>query len=156
VPVAVTVVSYIINLLLLWKLVFPHALTFPRDMERSIGDIARYLRENTPSKSLVATPDIGMLGFYSERRIVDLGGLTHPAISRLWHEKGYESMIEDLAFLSIAEADFLVDRNTTPERWANHSARGRVCVPLLTRKISGLGIRQQDEIYYTLYHLKRE
>jgi hypothetical protein len=65
------------------------------DMQVSIG---RWLNENTPPGSAVATNDVGAIAFYAHRRIIDTVGLTEPALARhylaggtleqyLWREK---------------------------------------------------------------------
>lgn len=41
---------------------------------------ALWLREHTPASAVVATHDIGAIGYFSDRRIIDLGGLTQPEI----------------------------------------------------------------------------
>jgi hypothetical protein len=41
---------------------------------------ALWLRAQTPPGALVATHDIGAIGYFSGRRIIDLGGLTQPEI----------------------------------------------------------------------------
>jgi hypothetical protein len=51
---------------------------FSSDVEtiEEIVAAAQWIRGNTPSDTVVAAHDIGALGFYGERRIVDLGGVT--------------------------------------------------------------------------------
>lgn len=39
---------------------------------------ARWLKEHTPPNAVVATHDIGAIGFYSDRRVVDMVGLISP------------------------------------------------------------------------------
>lgn len=41
---------------------------------------AFWLREHTPPDAVVATHDIGAIGYFSDRHIIDLGGLTQPEI----------------------------------------------------------------------------
>ncbi len=41
---------------------------------------AFWLRDHTPQDALVATHDIGAIGYFSGRRVIDLGGLTQPEI----------------------------------------------------------------------------
>jgi arabinofuranosyltransferase len=51
---------------------------FVRDVQ-TIGEIvalSQWVRDNTPADTVVAAHDIGALGFWGERRIVDLGGVT--------------------------------------------------------------------------------
>ena len=59
------------------------ARTYANDVaiiESEMVDTAHWIRKNTPADSLVAAHDIGALGFYGERVILDLAGLISPAV----------------------------------------------------------------------------
>ena len=43
--------------------------------------IARWLRENTPPDATVAATEVGILGYYAERRIIDFLGLVTPGVA---------------------------------------------------------------------------
>jgi arabinofuranosyltransferase len=52
---------------------------FSRDVgiiETEMVAVSKWIRANTPSDTIVAAHDIGALGFFGERRIIDLGGVT--------------------------------------------------------------------------------
>ena len=51
---------------------------FVRDVQtiEEIVAASKWIRDNTPADTVVAAHDIGALGFWGERRIVDLGGVT--------------------------------------------------------------------------------
>jgi hypothetical protein len=54
--------------------------------------VAGWLRENTPPDATVALMDIGIVSYFSERRVVDITGLTEPWIARSpggWLKKEY-------------------------------------------------------------------
>jgi arabinofuranosyltransferase len=42
---------------------------------------ARYLRENTPEGSTIAVNDVGAIGYFSQRPLIDLGGIVTPEIN---------------------------------------------------------------------------
>lgn len=51
-----------------------------------------WLQQNTPEKSLIAALEIGILGYYAQRPIVDFAGLLQPEIARqLPGAQGYET-----------------------------------------------------------------
>jgi len=52
---------------------------------------ARWIVDNTPEGSSVALCDIGLVGYYSERPIVDMFGLIDPHISRLGGRQHFKS-----------------------------------------------------------------
>lgn len=141
------------NLALYLTRVAPHARHFGEDLESSLGRIADYLALRAPAGSAVAAPDIGLLGLRSDCRIVDLGGLIEPRIGALWQRMGYEAMLDSLAFLEVAPADFLVDRGPAAARLAGRRPDGRVLLPVLSREVRGLGLRNPQPLYYTLYRI---
>jgi hypothetical protein len=51
-------------------------------------ETALWLRANTPSDALVATHDIGAIGYFSGRQVIDLGGLTQPELVPLLGDQG--------------------------------------------------------------------
>ena len=55
---------------------------------------AQWIVDNTPPGSSVALCDIGMVGFYSERPIIDMFGLIDPHISHLGGRQPFKSDTE--------------------------------------------------------------
>ncbi|HLB65813.1 MAG TPA: hypothetical protein VJJ46_13300 [Anaerolineales bacterium] len=49
-------------------------------IETEMVRVAHWVRENTPPDALVAAHDIGALGYYGERRLIDLAGLVSPEV----------------------------------------------------------------------------
>jgi hypothetical protein len=141
------------NIGLYFGQVLPYSRRFSEDMELSLGAIADHLRTRVPHGSRVAAPDIGLLGLRSGCDIVDLGGLIHPEIGELWHEIGYDSMLVNLGFLALREADYLVDRHPEPRRLAGVTPEGRVLLPVISRQVRGLGLRKPEPLSYTLYRI---
>jgi hypothetical protein len=73
---------------------------------------ALWLRDNTPPDAIVATHDIGALGFYSGRRIVDMVGLISPAmIPHLGDLSGLRTFLirENVTHLAVLRNWFEVD-----------------------------------------------
>jgi len=56
-------------------------------MNRIQVQAARWLAANTPSTALVATHDIGAIGYFSGRRILDTAGLITPEVVPLLHDQ---------------------------------------------------------------------
>lgn len=92
----------------------PLAITYPlhvdnansQQVRRAVGE---WIRDNTPPDAVVALEPIGEIGFYSERRVVDLGGLISPAV---WEYigNGYSDADRMFEFLKKNHAQYLVDR----------------------------------------------
>lgn len=64
---------------------------------------ALWLREHTPTSAVVATHDIGAIGYFSNRRVIDLGGLTQPEIVPLLSDQ--QALV---AYLKAQHVDYVV------------------------------------------------
>jgi hypothetical protein len=57
-----------------------------RSLESQHMVVARWLRTNTPPDAAIATQDIGVLGYFADRRLIDMAGLTDPAVVPIMHQ----------------------------------------------------------------------
>ncbi len=60
-------------------------------LSQSYAQLGRWFRENTPPDATIAISDIGAVGYYSERRILDMFGLTDRRIARLRGRMHYKA-----------------------------------------------------------------
>ncbi len=99
----VWVISAMVVLVAFWWI---GARTYARDVaiiESEMVTIAHWVAENTPPEALVATHDIGALGFFANRPLLDLAGLISPeVIPYLWDD---ENLAE---YMDARGADYLV------------------------------------------------
>jgi hypothetical protein len=72
-------------------------------IENEMVNTAFWINRNTPEKALIAAHDIGALGYYSDRSIIDLAGLISPEVIPFIRD---EAAIR--YFLKAQNADFLV------------------------------------------------
>jgi hypothetical protein len=80
--------------------------TFSADVQvinKLMVEPAIWLREHTDSESVVAAHDIGAIGYFSRRRIIDLAGLIDPKVVPFIND---ESRLMD--FIEESGADYLV------------------------------------------------
>jgi hypothetical protein len=84
--------------------------TCAKNIQEMHVDIARWLERATPSDSEVASYDIGAIGYYSERRIIDIVGLVTPEIVPEIRYKGVTVQRSKAVFdfLEQRRADYLV------------------------------------------------
>ena len=76
-------------------------------------NLALWLKNNTPEDSLIALHDIGVVGYFSERRLLDLVGLTNPEISEQYWNKRLKIPLDFkernvIAYLKEKKPDYLV------------------------------------------------
>ncbi len=141
------------NLLVLFFVQLPSTKEFTRSFERSLVEIARLLHDEAPQAASVATADIGAIGYFSERRVVDLFGLVTPAMLPYHRTETLDGVVEKLRFAEVDRPDFLVDRFTAPDRFAAVGRWPGVMEPILSRKVGRLTLRRGDQYYYTLYRI---
>ena len=141
------------NLGMLVFRIIPHSREFTEDLDASLGRMADYLAQRHPEGVTVACPDVGVIGFRSRCRVVDLGGLIHPEIAEYWHEHGYREMVAGLEFLRFREADYLIDRAPQAGEVAGAVGDSLFLLPMMSREVRGLGIRSSAPVVYTLYRI---
>ncbi|MCI0618833.1 hypothetical protein L0244_38150 [bacterium] len=69
--------------------------------------LALYLREYANEQDLIAAKETGMLSYYSERRVLDLLGLTTPEVLRWITKQDFEAIIRHYhpRFVMIADME---------------------------------------------------
>ncbi|MCX7048889.1 MAG: glycosyltransferase family 39 protein [Candidatus Sumerlaeota bacterium] len=83
----ILILAATLNIPLWYKVASGFAVVYPhtRAVEKNIPvyrAVADYLRDKTPADAYIAAPEIGILGYYGERRLMDLGGLVTPEVNR--------------------------------------------------------------------------
>jgi hypothetical protein len=141
------------NLVVLHVVALPHAVSFTRGLDESLVAIGRWARENTAEDATLAVPDIGALGYFSERRIIDLSGLITPAMIAPLRERTLDEFIGTLAFAEVARPDYLIDRFEKPDRFGDVPEAAGIAEMLFSRRIGRLGIRRATEYHYTVYRM---
>ncbi len=83
-----------------------------KSTEETLVNLANYFKTMTPADAIIATHDIGVLGYYSERRINDLVGLVNPEMTQFYRQSGSNLPIpfsqRDILDYVREKSDFLV------------------------------------------------
>lgn len=129
---------------------YPHTVTY-NEKDKLLKDVAAWLRQHTPGGTAVASVDIGILGYYSDRRIVDQTGLINPDI--IYRKSAPE-------YLRDKNVAYVLDRHPEPGYLAN-SGRDREWfdyepVRFLSVPSAGwtAGLTERSTIGFTLYRLQ--
>ncbi|GAP20939.1 hypothetical protein [Leptolinea tardivitalis] len=72
-------------------------------IETEMVQTARWLRDNTPAGSRLAVHDIGAIGYFSNRDVVDLAGLVNPEVIPIMRDEDQLA-----AYLNRKDVDYLV------------------------------------------------
>lgn len=111
-------VSAVLVLAIFW---IQGAAVYARDVaviESEMVASAKWVNENTDSQDLVAAHDIGALGYFGDRRLLDLAGLVSPEVIPFIRD---EDKLGE--FISAKKADYLV---TFPEWYPQLSRDGEL------------------------------
>jgi len=85
-------------------------------IETEMVRTAGWIKQNTPPESRIAAHDIGALGYFANRKIIDLAGLVNPEVIPIIRN---ESALSD--YLEASEVDYLV----TFPKWYPHLVVGK-------------------------------
>jgi hypothetical protein len=136
-------------------LVGPQIDAFTRGLNGGPAEMGRWLRANTASGALVATPDIGAIGFYGERAVLDLGGLVTPAMAPILAHHDIHEVIAGALYEEVGHPNYLVDRADQPGELAGHAA-----IPdapryelIYVSRMENLGLSRPRPQYYSLYQV---
>jgi hypothetical protein len=144
------------NALFYARVVLPPSIAFSEDLQSNMVGLARYLHDNSMPDVVVAAADIGYLAYYSERRVLDLGGLVEPRMAHLRETHDYEEIVEQALYFDVPgypRVDYLVDRDHEPDRFSGRILRGHSFTPVYSTEVRNLGIRKPGVYHYTLYRV---
>jgi putative intracellular protease/amidase len=119
-------------------------------------DLALYLRDHSPPDAVVAAADIGYLAFYSERRVLDLGGLVEPETGKLREAHEYDEIVERGLYFDVPgypRVDYFVDRDHEENRFDGAIVNGHRFEKVHATVVRNLGIRKPGVYHYALYRL---
>jgi len=136
--------------------VMPQVTSFTAGLERSLIPWGTWFSSHAPVDASIATPDIGAIGYFSRRRVLDLGGLVTPPMIPLLEREPLEEMVAELRFASFARPLFVVDRGARPLDLKHRSRYGACLEPLGAASVPNLGIARPGRVVYTFYRVNWE
>jgi hypothetical protein len=153
VPAAALAASLVLNAGVYRMQVVPHVHAFTAGLEASLVPWGRWLGANAAPDAVVATPDIGAVAYYSDRRILDLGGLVSRPVVPLMRRMPYDEMVRTLAFREAGRPEYLIDRGQGTERLLQESRYAVALTPLLRARTESLAMAKPGAVDYTLYRI---
>jgi hypothetical protein len=156
VAVWATVIAVVTNAIFYARVVLPPSRAFSADLTGAMTQLALYLRDNSPPDAVVAAADIGYLAFYSQRRVLDLGGLVEPETGKLRRAYDYEDIIARGLYFDVPgypHVDYFVDRDLERDRFDGAVVSGHRLTRVFGTDVVNLGIRKPGIYYYALYRI---
>ncbi len=141
------------NLLVYRNVVLPQVRSFSPALTQSLVHWGRWFQENSHPDDVIATPDIGAIGYYSDRRVLDLAGLVTPEMIPILARMPQEEAVASFSFASFDRPAFLVDRAPVPHDLIRRSRFAACLTPLGTARVPNLGIARPEPAVYTFYRI---
>src|SRR5262249_17721348 len=132
------------NLFVYRTQVLPHVQSFSPALEQSLIAWGRRFERTTDPSAVIATPDIGAIGYFSRRRVVDLAGLVTPAMITHLARESQEEAITGFHFATFSRPDSLVDRAPQPYQLLHTSPYAATLTPLGIARVPNLGLARPD------------
>lgn len=145
--------SVVPNLLVYQQKVLPQVRTLTSGMRASLIPWGRWFREHTEPGAIIAAPDIGAVGYFSERRVLDLAGLVTPGMVPILDRMPQADAVAEFAFADVARPELLMDR--APRRFdlLDRSRYAPALTPVGHASLPNLGIARPGEAVYTIYRI---
>jgi hypothetical protein len=156
VAVWASVLAVAANAVFYARIVLPPSRAFSADLTGPMTQLALHLRDNSPPDAVVAAADIGYLAFYSQRRVLDLGGLVEPETGKLRSQYEYEDIIARGLYFDVPgypHVDYFVDRKRERNRFEGKVIHGHRLELVHTTDVENLGIRKPGVYHYALYRV---
>ncbi|HET9326708.1 MAG TPA: hypothetical protein VFQ05_08050 [Candidatus Eisenbacteria bacterium] len=142
-----------VNAFVLARHVMPQARHFDRIIQETLIPTARWFRDFTPPQTMVAIAHVGVFGYYSERRILDLSGLVTTELTPVLATYQYDRVITDLLFPERVRPDYLIDVDNESRRLKTRSPYTD-CLDLIDEKpYDYRSIRTPERGYLTVYRV---
>lgn len=141
------------NLLVYQQTVRPQVDSLSAGMRASLIPWGKWFRENTAPGAIIAAPDIGAVGYYSQRRVLDLAGLVTPGMVPILARMPQADAVARFAFADVARPEMLMDR--APRRFdlLDRSLFAPALTPVGHASLPNLGIARPGEAVYTIYRI---
>jgi hypothetical protein len=150
---AVAVLVAAQNLAVYRGAVLPQVQTFTAAVKECLQPWGQWFRRHTAPGTIVAPPDIGAIGYYSDRPILDLAGLITPGMVNVLEHETPERAVSEFRFAEIARPEFLVDRAPQPYRLQHQSPYASALIPLGVSRVANLGLARPEPAYYSVYRI---
>jgi hypothetical protein len=141
------------NLIVYRAVVVPQVNSFTPALEHSLVRWGRWFDRHTPEGTSIATPDIGAIGYFSQRHVVDLAGLVTPEMVPYLTRGTQDEATASFAFASFSRPDYLVDRAPDAYDLVRRSPYAAALRPLGHETVPNLGIARPEPATYSFYRI---
>ncbi len=106
---------------------------FSKGMDDELIAMGTWFAENTPPETLIAAHEFGALGYYSQRRILDLSGLVSPEVIPYIKQKRLLDIVKE------KKPAFVVEQSWEEFDLLQHPEWGEYLTPLFVKRVQREG-----------------
>jgi len=151
--VALAAVALAQNLFTYERVVRPQVDSFTAGMHASLEPWGRWFATHASADAVIAAPDIGALGYLSQRRVVDLAGLVTPAMVPILEKVSPEDAVAGFEFMKFSRPGYVVDRADAAWDLERRSRFSRALVRLGSATLPNLGVSRPTPAVYSFYRV---
>ncbi|MFI5144350.1 MAG: hypothetical protein ACHQJ4_02025, partial [Ignavibacteria bacterium] len=150
-----SVLVFIQSAFLFFYIVKPHTDNFSIGMQDCFKYIGEWFSNNASKDSRIILGDVGTMGYYSDRYIIDAQALINRDL--LLNKDIMATPLSDREKLTNAlrfiSADYLVQRDSISDPFSGKLIGNYKLEFLFNRRFPGLGISDNSPKYYNVYHI---
>ncbi len=143
------VLLIVLNSYFVWAVNRPACIKFAKGTRECFIPVAKWIKANTEKDAVIGVGDIGAIGYYSEREILDLGGLVTKDMIPLLRRNELQEIIDKSLYESVKKIDYLVYRAREPA-----TLKGKYN-PLYSEFHPALGLSDPVGWFYTIYKVEQ-
>ncbi len=133
--------------------VVPQVRSFTTGLRQSLIPWGQWFATHTDPGATIAAPDIGAIGYYSHRRVLDLAGLVSPAMIPLLERATQEEVVTGFGFAKVARPAYLIDRAPRAYDLLGRSRWAAALEPVGHAAVPNLGIAHPGSAVYSIYRV---
>ena len=150
--IAVFLLSLFYSQFIFYKFVKPSTDDFIKGMNECLIPEGKWLKENTPPGSRILVNDVGAIGYFSERYILDAAALVNRdlELNKRIMNTPLEDRLQTHKLLKFINADYVIDRDTS-ETFSIIEFNRFSLNPEFMKKFPSLGISDPTPRYFKIY-----
>jgi hypothetical protein len=149
------VIILIISQVSFFKFVKPHTDNFSKGVEECLIPIGKWFNENTDSNTKILVNDVGAIGYYSNRYIIDAAALINSDLemNKKIMATPLEKRMNPYNLLEFIYADYVIERDTAIGN-NTFTVGGKTLSLVFFKQFPGLGISDDKPKYYKVYFVQ--
>ena len=155
--VVLYILILVISLFSFYRYVKPHTDNFSKGVEECLIPIGEWFDNNTPEDTRILVNDVGAIGYYSNRYVIDAAALINRdlKLNREIMSTSLEERKNPYNLVKFVKADYVIERDSSGEG-IELSIGDKKLEMVFYKVFPGLGISDESPKYYKVYKVMQE